>query len=101
MKNKFAADSFFDSIDFPSIIDTIKGLYTSDGTMNTLLDFERVLDESDLYAFKNWELGEIVAGPDIKRYTVRCMFLYPRKFIKANLMLPLLNVRIIFFWFTA
>lgn len=81
MKNKFAADSFFDNIDFPSIIDTIKGIYTSDGTMNTLLDFERVLDESDLYAFRNWELGEIVAGPDIKRYTVRCMFLYPRKFM--------------------
>ena len=71
------ADNFFKSIDFPSIVDTIKGIYTSDGSMGTLLDFERVLDESDLYAFKNWDLGELVAGPDVKRYTVSCMFMYP------------------------
>lgn len=79
MSNIFKADDFFDSIDFPSIVDTIKGVFTSDGTMNTLLDFERVLDESDLYAYKNWELGELVAGPHIKRYTVRCMFMFPHK----------------------
>lgn len=77
--SKFRADDFFNSIDFPSIVDTIKGVYTSDGTMNTLLDFERVLDESDLYAFKNWEFGELVDGPDVKRYTVSCMFMYPKK----------------------
>ena len=79
MSNKFKADDFFHSIDFPSIVDTIKGVFTSDGTMSTLLDFERVLDESDLYAYKNWELGELVAGPDVKRYTVKCMFMYPHK----------------------
>jgi len=73
------SDSFFHSIDYPSIIDTIKGIYTSDGTMNTLLDFERVLDEADLYAYKNWELGELVQGPDVKRYTVSCVFMYPYK----------------------
>lgn len=77
--SKFRADDFFKNIEFPSIIETIKGIYTSDGTMNTLLDFERVLDESDLYAFKNWELGEIVDGPDVKRYTVSCIFMYPDK----------------------
>lgn len=73
------SDTFFNSIDYPSIIDTIKGLYSSDGTMSVLLDFERVLDEADLYAYKNWELGELVSGPDIKRYTVACMFMYPYK----------------------
>jgi hypothetical protein len=73
------SDEFFNDIDYPSIIDTIKGIYTSDGTMNTLLDFERVLDESDLYAYRNWELGELVAGPDVRRYDVSCTFMYPLK----------------------
>lgn len=77
--SKLKADDFFNSVDFPSIIDTIKGVYSSDGTMNTLLDFERVLDESDLYAYKNWDLGELVAGPDVNRYSVACMFMYPKK----------------------
>lgn len=77
--SKLKADDFFNSVDFPSIVDTIKGVYSSDGTMNTLLDFERVLDESDLYAYKNWDLGELVAGPDVGRYSVACMFMYPNK----------------------
>lgn len=77
--SKLKADDFFNSVDFPSIVDTIKGVYSSDGTMNTLLDFERVLDESDLYAYKNWDLGELVSGPDVSRYAVACMFMYPKK----------------------
>ena len=63
------SDEFFKDINYNSIIDTVKGIYTSDGSMNTLLDFERVLDESDLYAFRNWELGELVSGPQINRYS--------------------------------
>jgi len=78
MSKKHPLD-FFDSIDYANIIDTIKGIYTSDGSIKTLLDFERVLDESDLYAYKNWILGELVDGPDIKKYTVACVFMYPEK----------------------
>lgn len=73
------ATEFFNDVDYPSIIDTIKGIYTSDGSMSTLLDYERVLDEADLYAFKNWDLGELVDGPDIKKYSVTCVFMYPLK----------------------
>ena len=76
---KNPSDLFFKNIDYPSIIDTIKGLYSSDGSMAVLLDFERVLDEADLYAYQNWELGELVDGPDVKRYTVACTFMYPYK----------------------
>lgn len=78
MKHK-TADNFFDNIDYVSIVDTIKGVYTSDGSMNTLLDFERVLDEADLYAYRNWDLGELVQGPVVKRYTVQCTFMWPYK----------------------
>lgn len=77
--SKNPSDAFFNSIDFPSIVDNIKGIYTSDGTMSILLDFERVLDEADLYAYKNWELGEVVSGPDAKRYSVSCVLMYPYK----------------------
>jgi len=78
MKHEIA-DKFFQSIDYPSIISTVKGVFVSDGSMSVLLDFERVLDEADLYAYKNWELGELVQGPDSKRYTVTCTFMWPYK----------------------
>lgn len=73
------ADKFFDDVDYVSIIDTVKGIFTSDGSMAVLLDYERVLDEADLYAFRNWELGELVQGPVVKRYSVGCMFMWPYK----------------------
>ena len=77
--SKNPSDKFFDDIDFPNIVDNIKGIYNSDGSMSTLIDFERVLDDSDLYAYKNWILGEVVNGPDIRRYDVSCVFMYPYK----------------------
>jgi len=79
MFHKQVADKWFDSIDFDSIINTIKGVMTSDGSMSILLDFERVLDELDIYAFKNWLLGELVDGPEIGRYNVTCTFMWPYK----------------------
>lgn len=79
MTKNYTADNFFDDIDYVSIVNNIKGIYTSDGSMNILLDFERVLDESDVYAFKNWEIGELVQGPDVGRYSVSCIFMWPYK----------------------
>ena len=73
------ADNFFNNIDYTSIVDNLKGIFTSDGSINILLDFERVLDEADMYAFKNWELGELVSGPENKKYTVACIFMYPEQ----------------------
>lgn len=79
MNHHETADKFFNDIDYVSIVSTVKGIFTSDGSMNTLLDFERVLDEADLYAFRNWELGELVQGPDVRRYSVACVFMWPYK----------------------
>lgn len=73
------ADDWFNDIDFVSIVSTVKGILTSDGSMSVLLDFERVLDEADLYAYKNWILGELVQGPDVGRYDVSCIFMWPYK----------------------
>ena len=63
--------------DYWLVADNIKKLYLSEGSLATLLDFERVLDELDLYAFKNWDLGELIAGPEVGRYKVSCVFLWP------------------------
>lgn len=79
MNHHETADKFFNNIDYVSIVSTVKGIFTSDGSMNTLLDFERVLDEADLYAFRNWELGELVQGPNVRRYSVSCVFMWPYK----------------------
>ena len=35
-----------------------------------LKDFERVLDELDLYVYDNWENGELAAGPEILRHFI-------------------------------
>lgn len=70
-------EPFFDKVNYRSIIDSIKNVYSSDGSMSTLLDFERCLDEANLYAFKNWELGELVQGPTVHRYSVSCIFMWP------------------------
>jgi hypothetical protein len=73
------SDIFKNHEDYWMVSDNIKKLYLSDGSLLTLLDFERVLDEMDLYAFKNWQLGELVSGPDIGKYKVGCIFMWPEK----------------------
>ena len=61
------------------IIDNTKDIFVTDSSLNTLLDFERVLDELDLYAFKNWKKGELVEGPIYEKYFVTCTFMWPHK----------------------
>jgi hypothetical protein len=51
----------------------------TDSSLNTLLDFERVLDELDLYVFKHWKEGELVQGPAYEKYFVTCTFMWPHK----------------------
>ena len=65
--------------DYWQVSENIRDIYMSEGSLTTLLDFERVLDEVDIYAFKNWELGELVAGPDIGKYRVTCTFMWPER----------------------
>jgi len=72
-------DIFKDHTDYWLVAENIKNIYMSEGSLLSLMDFERVLDELDLYAFKNWILGELVAGPEIGRYKVSCTFMWPEK----------------------
>ena len=60
------------------LLDNTKQIFMTDSAVSTLLDFERVLDELDLYAFRNWQIGELVAGPNIGKYRVTCTFMWPK-----------------------
>lgn len=80
--NKFGTQDleiFKNHEDYWQVADNIKAIYMSDGSMATLLDFERVLDELDIYAFRNWEIGELVAGPEVGKYKVSVTFMWPDK----------------------
>ncbi len=79
MNSSLDSEIFKDHSDYWLVAENIRDLYLSEGSLLTLLDFERVLDELDLYAFKNWQLGELVQGPDIGRYRVGCIFMWPER----------------------
>ena len=64
--------------DVIDIVKNIEGIYESDTAFSVLKDFERVLDELDLYVYENWEDGELVSGPNIERHWVTCEFMWPR-----------------------
>ena len=61
------------------VIENTKDIYMSDSSLETLLDFERVIDELDIYVFKNWKQGELVEGPVYEKYFVTCTFMWPKK----------------------
>ena len=44
--------------DVLDIIRNVQDLYSISPTLGVLKDFERVVDELDVYVFKNWDEGE-------------------------------------------
>ena len=81
-QNKFGTQDrelFKNHEDYWQVADNIRNIYMSDGSLSTLLDFERVLDEVDIYAFRNWAIGELVDGPEIRRYQVSATFMWPER----------------------
>jgi hypothetical protein len=77
LNNSMDQRLFKDGADYWQVAQNTKDIYLSDGSLMTLIDFERVLDSLDIYAFKNWEIGELVQGPIISKYKVSCTFLWP------------------------
>jgi len=61
------------------VLDNTKNVYLSNNALENLLDFERVLDNLDLYVFENWDKGELVEGPMHGRHYVECSFMWPEK----------------------
>ena len=63
--------------DVLDIIRNVQSLYAVGPTLSILKDFERVIDELDVYVFKNWEDGELLSGPVDSRHFVTCSFMWP------------------------
>ena len=64
--------------DVLDIIKNIDTIYNSNTALQVLKDFERVLDELDVYVYANWEDGELAEGPKIDRHWVTCSFMWPK-----------------------
>lgn len=59
--------------------DNIKKVSETNTLLDMLLEFESVLDNLDLYAYKNWIKGEIVEGPHLDRHWVTLKLMYRRE----------------------
>lgn len=62
--------------DIVDIVKNIDLIYNSSTAFQVLKDFERVLDELDVYVYKNWEDGELIEGPKIERHWITCTFMW-------------------------
>ena len=63
--------------DVLDIIKNVQSLYAMGPTLSTLKDFERVVDELDVYVFANWKDGELLSGPIDSRHFVTCSVMWP------------------------
>lgn len=59
--------------------DNLKKISDTNDLLDMLIEFERVLDSVDLYAFKNWSKGEILEGPHLDRHHITLTLMYPHK----------------------
>jgi hypothetical protein len=65
--------------DILDVIKNVETIYNNNSSLAVLKDFERVLDEMDVYVYDNWFDGELASGPKIERHWVTCEFMWPHK----------------------
>lgn len=59
--------------------DQIKKISETNTLLDMLLEFEKTLDGMDLYAFRNWDEGEVLEGPTLDRHYMTVKLMYPKK----------------------
>ena len=64
--------------DILDVIKNVESIYSTNTSLSTLKDFERVLDEMNMYVYKNWQDGELASGPNVDRHWVTASFMWPR-----------------------
>jgi hypothetical protein len=64
--------------DILDVIKNVDTIYSTNSSLSTLKDFERVLDEMNMYVYKNWEDGELASGPKVDRHWISASFMWPR-----------------------
>jgi hypothetical protein len=63
--------------DILEVIKNVESIYNNNSSLAILKDFERVLDEMDMYVYKNWKDGELASGPKVDRHWVTAEFMWP------------------------
>ena len=61
------------------IMALLKRVSGQETSLHMLMEFEKTLDNANLYAYKNWMSGELVEGPVIDRYWFTTTWMYPEK----------------------
>lgn len=64
--------------DILDVIKNIDEIYENNTSLSILKDFERVLDEIDLYVYENWIDGELAYGPQVDRHWITVGFMWPK-----------------------
>lgn len=64
--------------DILDVIKNIENLYENNSSLAVLKDFERVLDEMDMYVYENWQDGELAYGPEVDRHWITAGFMWPK-----------------------
>jgi hypothetical protein len=62
--------------DILEVIKNVESIYNNNSSLAILKDFERVLDEMDMYVYKNWQDGELASGPKVDRHWVTAEFMW-------------------------
>ena len=65
--------------DILDVIKNIENLYENNSSLAVLKDFERVLDEMDMYVYENWQDGELAYGPEVDRHWITAGFMWPKE----------------------
>lgn len=60
-------------------LNTVKRLDDTPDLVDIMIGIEDYLDRNDLYAYKNWILGELVDGPYVKPYWIKVTFKWSYK----------------------
>ena len=62
--------------DILDVIKNIQDLYENNSSLAVLKDFERVLEEMDVYVYENWMDGELAYGPKVDRHWITAGFMW-------------------------
>ena len=65
--------------DILDVIKNVQTIYSTNSSLSILKDFERVLDDLDMYVYKNWLDGELVSGPKVERHWITASFMWEKQ----------------------
>ena len=63
-------------IDTLDVLRNIKKIYASDNVIGALINMEKVFDDVNVYAYKNWGKGELIEGPIRNKYDTTATFMW-------------------------